>query len=627
MTARGIGRKKPGAAANKRGGRRPVSLSSLAKRPRSSQTRAGRYQQRNAESRADAPKKPAGKAARTELPPEPAGPQPDPKPRKPSRAMLALMKGWPQSWRDSAQKWIDFFECRLRFVKGSAAGEPMRLPQWLEGLLRRVFGPLNPDGTRTCRVFYLEVASKNSKSTVVSGIGAGMLTITGERGSEVYCCAKNRGQARIVFNATRAMIQQSPFLSERLNVFRHSIESKADELSVMRPISSDSGTQDGLDPVCVIFDELHRIADREIVDTLEAKQASRKSPLEVMITTAGELDPNSIAWEKHQYAAGVIDGTIVDPSWVAAIYTVPADADWKDEKNWALANPNLGVSVGLEFLRAQFRKATKSPQAEMAFRRFHLNQWVGSETAWLDPAKWDACRQDFSLTDLDGAICCAGLDLSTSRDLTAWVLVFPGPDGAFYLLPRFFMPAELLQEHIDKDKVPYDIWHKQGFLTLTSGNVIDYTLIRSVIEADAKRFGLKDAAYDPWGATQLAQELNLSIGKESDRDPDTQVELYPFPQNFKMLSEPSKNFEDWIASRKIIHDGNPILRWMVNCVTIISDNHGNIKPVKPDRRRHGRRIDGVVAAIMGLARAKHHKTNMDFNQGESVYETDEMLVL
>lgn len=618
MTARGIG-KKDKATAGKRGGRRPVNLSSLARRPRASQNKAGRYQQAK---QGDEPV-----SAKQAAPVEERQVQPDPDPRPPSPAMLELMRDWPQEWRDDAQKWVNFFECRLRFVKGQAAGQPCILPQWIEGLIRRVFGPKNPDGSRRCRVFYLEVPSKNAKSTIVGGLGLGFLTETGERGSEVYTCAKNRQQARIVFNSARAMAQQSPYLVERLNIFRHSIELKGDELTLMRPISSDSGTQDGLDPVLVIFDEMHRIADREIVDTLEAKQASRKSPLEVIITTAGELDVNSIAWEKHQYAQGVIDGTITDPTWVAAIYSVPQDADWKDEANWIAANPNIGASVHLEFLRAQFRKAVKSPSAEMAFRRFHLNQWVGSETAWFSMDKWDACAAPFDIDALRGQVCCSGLDLSSARDLTAHVLVFPAADGSYYVLPRFFMPADLVKEHEESDKVPYRQWAQQGHLKLTRGNTISFPEVRQSIEDDFRRFKLKDLSFDPWGATQMSQELDLALGEQSERPEEDQLKVFPFPQNFKTLSEPCKDLEDLLTAKKIRHNGNPILRWMASCVTILTDNHGNIKPVKPDRRKHGKRIDGIVALVMALSRARHHKTNMDFNHGASVYDTNEMFVL
>lgn len=619
MTARGIGRKKK-SGQEKRGGRRVVSRSSLASRPRASQTRAGRY------SGAD-PGKPLKRLRRAQTPAA-RKTDPDPKPRRPSKAMLDLMRGWKTNERAAAQKAVDFFETKLRLVKGHAAGQPYHLPQWFEGLIRRVFGPKNKDGTRRCRTFYLEVASKNSKSTGVGGIALYMLAEDGERGAECYTVAKNRKQARLVFNSARAMALESPYLRAKLNIFRHTVESATDELSKLEPISSDSGTQDGVDPNFVAIDELHRITSRDIVDTLEAKQASRKQPLEVMITTAGELDVNSIAWEKHEYARGIIEGRIKDPTWVAAIYSVPDTDDWKDEKVWHKANPNLGVSISMDFLRSQFRKVSKSSSAALAFRRFHLNQWVGAEHAWLPMDAWDRCAGPVDVQALRGQVCCSGLDLGSTRDLTAHVLVFPGPDGLFYVLPRFFMPRERLAEHLESDKVPYDVWAREGHLTLTPGNTIDFLGVRQSIEDDFAAFKLKDLAFDRAGAAQMTQELNLSIGEGNvERAEDDQLKVWPFPQTFLGMSEPSKDLYDLILAGKIRHGGNPILRWMAECVTVIQDNHANIKPVKPDRRKHGRRIDGVVALIMGLARARHQKTSIDFGEGKSVYENEEMLVL
>lgn len=627
MTARGIGLTKRSGATN-RGGRREVSRGALAKRPRSSQNRAGRYQEKP---KAGAKRASASKAKpapdKDEQPAAPKPAPPDPPARKPSREMLALMRDWPNAWKAAAQKVVDFFERRLRFVKGSAAGKPFRLEPWQEKLLRRVFGPLNPDGTRVCRVFYLEVGSKNAKSTLIGGVALYMLTEDSEAGAEVYTCAKNRKQARLVFNSARAMALQSPYLRNKLNIFRHSIERKDDELSKMEPISSDAGNQDGVDPNCVVFDEVHRIRDRDIVDTLEAKQASRRSPLEVMITTAGPIDPDSIAFEKHEYAKGVIDGTIIDPTWVAAIYAVPDDVDWHDEKYWALANPNLGVSISIEFLRKEHKKALKNALKALAFRRFHMNQWVGAVAAWMEMESWDKCKVDVNVADLVGRVCASGLDLGSTRDLTSHVPVFPEPNDAFLIIARFFMPEELIDEREENDKKPYRLWQQQGWLTATPGNTISYRDIRESIEDDFATFKLKDLAFDRAGAAHMTQELNLTLGSESGKPEEEQLNIFPFPQTFLGMSEPTKDFYDMVTSGKIKHDGNPILRWMVECATAIQDNHGNVKLVKPDRRKHAKRIDGVIAAIMGTARAKFHKTNTDFGAGASVYEEEEMLVL
>ena len=312
---------------------------------------------------------------------------------------------------------------------------------------------------------------------------------------------------------------------------------------------------------------------------------------------------------------------------MAAIYSVPLDADWNDERLWKLANPNLGVSVGMEFLRAQHRKALESPAAAISFRRLHLNQWLGGSSApFIAAEAWDTCRAELKLEDFAGQVCCAGLDLGSTRDLTALVLIFPGPDGTFSIVPRFFMPADTLKEHIQSDKKPYDIWRDQGHITLTPGGTIDYRFIRKTIEADFAKYELKDLAYDSWAANTITQELNLTLGEESDRPDDEQLKLWPFPQDIKNLSEPSKDLRELVKAGKIRHDGNPLMRWMFDCCTVREDENKNIKPIKP-KKSHGKRIDGVIALVMGLARAKHHKMNLDFNKGDSIYETEDMLVL
>lgn len=650
MTARGVGNKtKPKAAHSKRGGRRVVSRASLAKRPRASQNKAGRYQAKKAKPD-DAPRKAPPKSA-----PKPAPPRDeslnvgeleqlletdpdavpstdDPPARPPSAAALDLMRlpdgtPWPATWQAAAQKAVDFFERRLRIVKGGAAGQPLILPWWLEEIIREAYGPLNEKGFRIVRTVYLEVASKNAKSTVIGGAGLYHLAEDGEAGAEVYCFAKNRKQARNVFNSARAMALASPYLNGekggKLTIFRHALEHATDQLAKFEPMSSDAGTVDGVDPQCVIIDELHRIKDREIVDMLGAKMASRRQPMMFMITTAGEWDPDSIAWEKHCYALGIIDGTIKDPTWVARIYTVPLDADWKDESYWHLANPNLGISVTIESLRAEFREALKSPQKERSFRRLHLNQWLSGETKALDMKDWDACGVepiDVKALQKERALCCAGLDLSSTRDLTAFVLVFPRPDGTFIVIAKCFMPADRLEEHVDGDEKPYDVWHQQGWLELTSGNVIDFTAIRCAVEEAFATFRLKELAFDRAGAAHMTQELDLAIGSQSGLPDDEQLKVIPFGQGFFSMSEPTKDFFDLVRAKRIRHGDNPLLRWQVDCCVTAQDPAGNVRLVKPDRRKHKKRIDAAVALVMGLARAKMMQVLEDAGVSRSVYE-------
>lgn len=518
------------------------------------------------------------------------------------------MRDWPQAWRIAAQKAVDFFETRLRLVKGSAAGQPYLLPPWFEALVRRTFGPLDADGRRIARVMYLEVARKNSKSTAAGGLALYMLAEDGEAGAECYTAAHDRKQARIVFQSAQAMASKSAYLNNELGgklaIATHHIEMAGDRLTKLEPVSADSGGQQGLDPHCLIIDELH-VLTRELVEVLDTSQGSRSQPLTVYITTAGEYDPESVAWERHEYARGVVDGTIVDPTWVAAIYTVPPDCDISDERNWSLANPNLGVSVSLDFLRAQYRKALKSPAAMSAFERYHLNRWVNSTTSWIEMADWNRNLAPVDMSALAGRVCCSGLDLSTSRDLTAHVLAFPAADGFFDIVARFFMPRERMIELAESDGVPYAAWVRDGWITPTEGNEIHFDAIEASIEADWKQFGLKELAYDRHGATHLAQRLEAKYGPDSNLPGSRQIVIAKMAQGFH-LSEFAKDLHGLARAGKLRTGGNPVLSWMASCVSVKTDDLGNWKLVKPQRKTNSKRIDGIVALTMAIARAKYH---------------------
>lgn len=610
MTARGIG-KKQRRAPTKRGGRREVSRRALANRPRTSRVKAGRYA-RNPE-----PADPDG------APPASPKTKPDPKPRKPTREMLELMRGWPKAWRAAAQKVVDFIETKLRLVKGRAAGHPFLLPPWAEQIVRKTFGPLHQDGTRIARTLFLEVAKKNIKSTLGAALLLYLLIEDGEAGSECLCAATDRKQAGIVFRVARAMAKRSPYLAAKLVIYEHSLQGLEDELSKLEAISSDSGSQDGCDPHAVIVDELHRHKDNgALLEVLETAQGSRAQPLLMMIGTAGEFDPTSVWWRKRQYAQGVIDGSIKDPTWVAAIFSVPIEADWKDRKNWGLANPNLGVSIHADFLDAQFRKALKNPADERSFRRFHLNQIISGESRWMNMVLWDRCgTAPLDMNALKGRTCASGLDLSTMHDLTAHVLAFPNLDGSIDLVARCFMPADRLKDHIENDKVDYKTWVDQGWLTLSPGNVIDFDFIEQSIRDDFGHFAIKELAFDRAGATDMTQRLDKSIGRESGLPDSKKLAVIPFGQGYFSMSEPTKAFFNLVESGKIRHGGNPLFRWQVDCATTIQDPAGNIKIVKPDRRKHAKRVDAVVAAVMAIARAKLLQINEVAGTNRSVYET------
>ena len=311
---------------------------------------------------------------------------------------------------------------------------------------------------------------------------------------------------------------------------------------------------------------------------------ARRQPLTVITTTAG-YDKHSLCYELWDYAEKVSAGIIQDDSFLPAIFAAGKDDDWKDPKTWAKANPNFGVTVQQSFYEQECQKAIALPSYENTFRRLYLNQWTEQDVRWLSMDAWDACAAP--VPDLAGLPCFAALDLSSTTDLSALVLAFPIED-TIHLLPFFWMPAEGIKKRVERDRVPYDRWIKDGFIEATPGRVIDYEYIRNKINALAEKYHIKEIAVDRWNATQLSTQL------EGDG-----FEMIGFGQGFASMAAPTKELERRILEGTINHGKNPVLRWMASNVTTEQDAAGNLKPSK---KKSTERIDGIVATIMALGR-------------------------
>jgi len=506
----------------------------------------------------------------------------------------------------AADKVIMFFEKYLKHSKGEWANKPFILEQWQKKFLRELFGwKRKKDGLRRYREAYMEIPRKNGKSTLCAGIANYLTFADREPGAEVYGAAGDTGQASLVFTEAKNMVIKSPSLRERSKTYRRSIVKMVKGLPVGKyeVISSEVDTKHGYNASGVIFDELHTQPNRKLYDVLVTSTGSRRQPLFVMITTAG-FDRNSICWEMHEYTRRVNDpkDPLEDETFLGIIYAADEKDDWTDPKVWEKCNPNLNVSLKLEYLKKECKKAMESPSYENTFRRLHLNQWTQQETRWLNMNSWDACKGKVNENELTGLSCWGGLDLASTTDLAALVWVFK-VDGKVKILPRFWIPKANMIKKEQRDKVPYQVWVKQGLIEATPGNVIDYEYIRKKINKDAEKFKVQEIAYDPWNATQFVQQLQ-------DEDGFTMVEIR---QGFGSLSAPSKETERLVLQKLMEHGGNPILRWNADCVTIKSNPNGDIRPVKPDRDT-GKRIDGIVAMIMGISRA-----TMEQKKPESIY--------
>jgi len=524
---------------------------------------------------------------------------------------------------EAADKACDFFPTYLRHVKGEFAGRPFELLPWQRDLIvRPLFGWKRADGTRRFRKAFLEVGKKNGKSGLASGMGLLLAFGDDEPGAEVYAAAADRDQARIVFGDAAVMARENPeFLRDAdITVLRNAIVQRATN-STFKAVSSEVGTKHGFNVHGLIFDEFHTQPNRDLFDTLYKGTSARRQPVVFIITTAGD-DRESICYEEYEYAKRVRDGVIEDEQYLPVIFESDAAADWTDEATWERSNPSLGVTKSLDYMRAECAAAKAEPRKRNSFLRLELNVWTESRTVWIAPESWEACRRTGApANDLERLPCCAGLDLSASADLTAIVLAFRRRDKAravetlqvetkeggappvqhrlvldyeVELVPFFFLPREVLHERARKDRVPYDVWAREGWLRVTEGNVVDYAEVyRVVLDEIRPRFkGLAQVGYDPWNANHLASSLTAAG-----------VPMVEVRQGYASLSGPSKLFEALVRSRRIRHDGNPVMRWCVANCEVATDPAGNIKPVKPGGAAQGtRRIDGVVAAVTALSR-------------------------
>lgn len=509
---------------------------------------------------------------------------------------------------DAAQRAVDFFAECLMHVKGEHAGRPFILEPWQQDeLVRPLFGWKRPDGTRRYREAYVEIPKKNGKSSLAAGIALYLLFADGEPGAEVISAAGDKDQARIVFGDAKAMRAASAELRKRSKAYKDSIVVHATG-STYRAVSSDAPTKHGINPHGIMFDELHVQSDRELWDTLVTGIASRRQPLAVALTTAG-YDRRSLCWEKHEYARKILEGSLEDPAFLAVIYAADAAADWRAPATWRKANPNLNVSVKESYLRDQVRKAEESLPYQNTFRRLHLNVWTEQAQRAIDMDSWNAGAEPLDVEALRGRRCFAGLDLASTTDVAAFVLLFPPltEDEPYQIVSRFWVPAENLVARVKRDRVPYDVWMQQGLLEATEGNVIDYDVIRQRIREDGDRFDIREIAFDRWGAVQLTTQLQ--------GDGFTVV---PIGQGFHGMAAPTKEFLSLVAARRLVHGGHPVLRWMASNVSVKQDAAGNLKP---DKGASAEKIDGVVALIMALARAIVQP------EMRSVYESRGVLVL
>lgn len=464
---------------------------------------------------------------------------------------------------------------------GDFAGRPFELRPWQEkDIIRPLFSINKETGLRQYRTCLLMMPRKNGKTELAAAIAIYCLIFDSQQG-EIYLAAADREQASKVYQAMVAMIRNDPELESQVEI----VESRKRILhrkssSFCQAISAEAYSKHGFNASVVIYDELHCAPNRELWDVLVTSQGGRLQPLMIAISTAG-YDRHSILWELYSHAKRVKENPAIDPTFLPIIYEMPIDAEWTDEREWKKANPALGDFRSLEDMRILCQRAKEIPAQENSFRRLYGNQWTEQASRWISMDAWDACR--VAPASLAKRVCYVGMDLSSTKDLTAIVAVFPDATG-FDVRCQFFVPAENIRQRATRDRVPYDQWAREGHLIATPGNVVDYEAVRAVLKQWAKDYDLREIAFDPWNATDLTTRLMEQDGLKC-------VELR---QGFASISAPTKALERAVLGRELRHDGHPVLRWNVGNVAVDSDPAGNLKPSK---KVSTERIDGVAALV------------------------------
>jgi phage terminase large subunit-like protein len=510
---------------------------------------------------------------------------------------------------DRAEYVIKFIE-QLKHTKGEWHNKRFILLDWQLELIRNIFGVIKENGNRQFTTSYVEIAKKQGKTELGAALALYMLTADGEKGAEIYSCAADRAQASLIYNVAVDMVALCPALKKRLKIVASQKRIVFPAMnSFYQVLSSEAYSKHGINPHAVLFDETH-VANREMFNVmLNGASDARRQPLNFLITTAGN-DMHSIGFEIHQKAVDILEGKKIDKSFYPTIYAADEMDDWTLPSVWLKANPSLGITVTEEKLQIACENARQNPADENLFKQLRLCIWVKQSIRWMPMHIWDLCSFATMTDSLKGRECFAGLDLSSTTDITAFVLVFPplADDDKYIVLPYFWIPEENIKLRVRRDHVPYDVWEKQGYIKTTEGNVVHYGFIEAFIEELHTRYNIKEIAFDRWGAVQMTQNLE-GMG----------FTVVPFGQGYKDMSPPTKELMKLTLEKRIAHGGNPVLRWMMDNIFVKTDPAGNIKP---DKEKSTEKIDGAVALIMALDRAIRYQ-----GSSGSIYDVRGIFIL
>ena len=503
-----------------------------------------------------------------------------------------------------AERVIDFIQL-LNHVEGEWANKKLnpdtrlKLEPFQQFKIWVIFGwRKRTDGTRRFTKAYIEMARKNGKTILAAdmAIYCAYMDRPKEEGAQVYFTATKKSSAKIGWNMASKQIRKNKYLNNKSRIYRtDSTVVIYDSNSVIKPFGRDSD-EDGFNPSVVVIDEYHLHKTNEMIEVMESGMGARLQPLEIIITTAG-TDKNSPCFkEEHSMAEQILEGSLkpVPENFFAIIFTLDAEDDWHDESCWIKANPNIGVSVKWDYLRDRVLSAKQMPSKANLIITKNFNKWTQVETRWILDDDWMKCDFPVDPEKLNGRKCFLGMDLSSSIDITALVACFPPVENEnlYQLLFWFFMPEENIIERERRDKVPYASWVNDDLIITTPGNVIDYNFIEQEILSIGQKYEIVEIPHDPW----KAQEIINNLSNEG-------FQMVPMYQRYSAMAAPTDTFQKKVLKKEIAHGGNDIARWMMACTEVKTDRQGNQMPMKPQRDKSGKRIDGIVASIMALGRA------------------------
>ncbi len=488
---------------------------------------------------------------------------------------------------EKAEHAVQWIERYCTHVKGALGGEPFILEEWQkDGIIRPLFGTMREDGLRQYRQAYIELPRKNGKSNLCAAIALYMLFADGEPGAEIISAAGDRNQARIVFEIASAMCANNNKLSAHGKVLRNSIHYKN---SFYKAISAEADTKHGFNAHAVILDELHVFPGdrgRELYNVLKTSTGARTQPLVIAITTAGH-DTTSICYELHEYALKVAEGSIVDNTFLPLIYSADKDDDWTKEETWAKANPGFGTICKADYFEQEVKRCKENPRQINTFLRLHLNIWTASEERWVTDDEFMRGSAPLDEDYLRTLPCYAGMDLSSTKDLTAVALIFrDNAKDCFYLKCHHFVNEEKANSRSLSGGIDYHHFERQGLVSVTDGNVTDMIAVRHHIQQLAEDYNLQALAYDRYIAHLVVPFLDG-------------IDCQPFGQGYASMSYPTKQFEVELCKGNIIHGGHEVLRWQMGCVNLARDEADNIKVTKK-KNSEGQKVDGIVASVMAF---------------------------